>query len=92
MARGPQKVCASRPLRRPLVNSLRCLKCQEDVAPDARQWHFTRYMARVDVRVALCAPCDTARANGCAICQRTALASIPLCVDCLIERETVLTP
>lgn len=76
-------------MRLPPANALKCLKCEVPVSPEARRWHFIRYVARVDVRMSLCGPCDEARANGCAICQRPAMVSVPLCADCLIERETL---
>lgn len=77
-------------MRLHVANVLKCLKCAVPVSPEARQWHFTRYVARVDVRMSLCPECDSARGNGCAICRRTAMASVPLCADCLIEREAQL--
>lgn len=70
-----------------------CARCRHAAGEGARWWQFRRYLTNTLTAVWLCAHCSAVRGDRCATCEtRPALASIPLCVDCLIGYEGKAVP
>jgi len=68
-----------------LTNCVRCGRSAEG----GRKWSVPRYAIGRFFEVWLCAECAAARNDRCSACgERPALASVPLCVECLMDGTT----